>query len=108
LGFSLKIDGAKTPGYPDGIVDPLPYLEKTELPPVSDLIIYTTEVMRMRTSPTTASTHLAWLDKGEALTVLGDADAARARVGQDGEWIQVQTETGLTGYVAAWYVSLTK
>ena len=108
LGFSLKIDGAKTPGYPDGIVDPLPYFSEAELPPVSDLVIYTTEVVRMRASPTTSSTHLAWLDKGEALMVLGDADAARARIGQDGEWIQIQTETGMTGYVAAWYVSLTK
>jgi hypothetical protein len=49
---------------------------------------------------------LAWLDQGEALTVLGDASAARARVGQTEQWIQVRRADGTDGYVAAWYVQL--
>ncbi|HEY72811.1 MAG: hypothetical protein B6I35_05540 [Anaerolineaceae bacterium 4572_32.2] len=28
LSLALKIDGAQTPGYPEGYVDPLPYLQK--------------------------------------------------------------------------------
>lgn len=105
LHLTLKLMGAKTPGYPDGVVDPLPYLQE-EFPAPSDLVIYTTDRVRLRAQATTASTHLTWLDKGEALTVLGDAGAARARVGEHGQWIQVQRAGGLHGFVAAWYVQL--
>jgi len=106
LHLTLKLIGAKTPGYPDGVVDPLPYLQGVEIPTPSDLIIYTTDEVRLRTRPTTASTQLAWLSKGEALTVLGDAGAARARMEQHGRWIQVQRADGMDGFVAAWYLQL--
>jgi uncharacterized protein YgiM (DUF1202 family) len=106
LHLTLKLIGAKTSGYPDGVVDPLPYLKETEVPAPSDLTIYTTEGVRLRAGPTTASAQLAWLDQGEPLTVLGDASAARARVGQEGQWIQVRRADGMDGYVAAWYVQL--
>jgi hypothetical protein len=49
---------------------------------------------------------LAWIEGGEALTVLGDADDARARVGQVGQWIPVRRADGTDGYVAAWYTQL--
>jgi len=106
LHLTLKLMGAKTPGYPAGIVDPLPYLQEIEIPAPSDLTIYTTDQVRLRAGPTTASTQLTWLDKGEALTVLGDAGAARARVGQPGQWIQVQRADGTNGFAAAWYAQL--
>ncbi len=106
LHLTLKLIGAKTPGYPDGVVDPLPYLQEVEIPAPSDLTIYTTDQVRLRARPTTASAQLAWLDRGEALTVLGDAGGARARVGQRGQWIQVQRADGMDGFVAAWYVQL--
>jgi uncharacterized protein YgiM (DUF1202 family) len=104
LHLTLKLIGAWTPGYPPGVVDPLPYLQEVERPQPSDLVIYTTDRVRLRAGPTTASAQLAWLDIGEPLTVLGDADQARARMGQQGQWIQVQRADGLDGYVAAWYV----
>lgn len=109
LHLTLKIDGAQTPGYPPGIVDPWPYFQATteELPPTSDLIVYPTDLLSLRAEPTTESTRLAVLEEGTPLTVLGDADAARGRIGKQGEWIQVQTETGLSGFVAAWFVRLT-
>lgn len=106
LHLTLKLLGAKTSGYPDGVVDPLPYLQETEIPPPSDLTIYTTDRLRLRAEPTTDSSQLALLDQGEALTVLGDADEARQRVGQPGQWIQVQRADGLDGFVAARYVQL--
>ena len=106
LHLTLKLIGAKTPGYPDGVVDPLPYLQGVEVPAPSDLVVYTTEEVRLRARPTTASAQLAWLSKGESLTALGDASAARARVGQYGRWIQVQCADGMDGFVAAWYLQL--
>ncbi|RLC75332.1 MAG: hypothetical protein DRI81_12270 [Chloroflexi bacterium] len=106
LHLTLKLIGAKTSGYPDGVVDPLPYLREEEIPAPSDLTIYTTDQVRLRAKPTTASAHLTWLDDGEALVVLGDAGAARARVGERGQWIQVQRADGMNGFVAAWYTQL--
>jgi uncharacterized protein YgiM (DUF1202 family) len=106
LHLTLKLIGALTPGYPIGVVDPLPYLRQEELPQPSNLVIYTTDRVRLRGGTTTASVQLAWLDKGEALTVLGDADQARARVGQYGQWVQVRRADGMDGFVAAWYVKL--
>ena len=106
LHLTLKLTGAQTPGYPDGVVDPLSYLQEVEIPAPSGLTIYTTEEVRLRAGPTTASAQLALLEQGEALAVLGDAEVARARVGQPEQWIQVQRANGLSGYVAAWYVQL--
>jgi len=109
LHLTLKRDGAQTPGYTAGIIDPWPYFQATveNLPPASDLTVYTTDDLSLRSGPTTNSTRLAVLQESEPLTVLGDADAARARVGKQGEWLQVQTTGGKNGYVAAWFVRLT-
>ncbi len=106
LHLGLKLIGAKTPGYPDGIIDPLPHLQGSEPPAPSGLTVYTTERVRLRAGPSTTTAQLAWLDGGEALTVLGDAAAARAKVGQQGQWLQVRRAGGLDGFVAAWYVQL--
>jgi len=45
---------------------------------------------------------------GEALTVLGDIDNGRARIEQQGQWLNVKTSAGYSGYVAAWLVSMTQ
>jgi hypothetical protein len=50
---------------------------------------------------------LAWLAAGEPLTVLGDADEARAKVGVYGAWVQVRRADGMDGFAAAWYLQLT-
>ena len=109
LHLTLKRDGAQTPGYPAGVIDPWPYFQEVtkELPPASDLVVYSTDELSLRAEPTTNSTRLTFLSEGEELTVLGDADVARTRIGNQGEWIQVQTTSGQSGYVAAWYVRLT-
>ena len=105
LHLTLKLIGAENPGYGNRL-DPLLYLREVEVSEPSDLTIYTTDRVRLRAQATTSSTHLAWLDGGEALTVLDDAGAARARAGQHGQWIQVRRADGMDGYVAAWYVQL--
>ena len=106
LHLTLKLVGARTPGYPAGVVDPLPYLQAEEIPAPSELTIYTSDQVRLRAGATTGSAQLAWLEKGEPLTVLGDANRARAAIGQQGQWIQVQRADGMDGFVAAWYVQL--
>ena len=119
LHLTLKIDGEKTPGYPAGIVDPLPYLQAEAappappptpeptpqpLPPPSGLTVYTTIQLNIRTQPNTDSKILGFIPAGEGVMVLGDEGQARAKIGKDGQWLQVQTASGLAGFVAAWFV----
>lgn len=107
--LTVKMDGTQTPGYPPGIVDPWPFFQATinEQPPTSEVIIYPTTELSLRAQPTTSSTRLAVLTESHPLAVLGDISSARARIGRRGEWIQVQTEDGSVGFVAAWFVRLT-
>ena len=48
LHLTLKLIGAKTPGYPDGVIDPLPYLQEGAAPAPSDLTVFTTDQVRLR------------------------------------------------------------
>ncbi len=47
------------------------------------------------------------LTPDDVLTTLEDATAVRQKIGQNGQWLQVQDQTGEQGYVAAWYVQET-
>jgi murein DD-endopeptidase MepM/ murein hydrolase activator NlpD len=110
LHLTLKIDGAKTPGYPAGIVDPWPFLQEAitpsdlPLPGESGLIVYTSMAMNLRSGPNLESSITALLPAGEALSVLGDAQQIQPKIGVQGEWLQVKTPAGLAGFVAAWLV----
>lgn len=119
LHLTLKADGEKVSGYPDGIIDPWPYLvagqefqtprPKTDidlepLPEPSGLTVYTTAHVNMRAKASTNSQVRGVLPAGEALSVLGDMDEGRTKVGQQGQWLLVKTASGLAGYVAAWYI----
>jgi uncharacterized protein YgiM (DUF1202 family) len=75
--------------------------------PPSDLVIYPIDTVNLRTGPATAFDLLATLSATDPLTVLGDAGIARGKLGQMGEWIQVQTENGTRGFVAAWLIRST-
>ena len=75
--------------------------------PPSDLVIYPDDQVNLRAGPGTAFDLLAVLTLNDALTVLGDADLARGRLGKQNEWIQVQTAKGQRGFVAAWLVHAT-
>ncbi len=43
-----------------------------------------------------------------ALQVLESPQAARAKIGVEGQWLKIGTPDGLEAYVAAWYVSETE
>jgi murein DD-endopeptidase MepM/ murein hydrolase activator NlpD/uncharacterized protein YraI len=116
LHLTLKIDGEQTPGYPAGIVDPWPFLKESHLepppppepakplPPPSGITVYTTTQLNLRSQSSTDSQILGLLPAGEGLSVLGKAEAEKAKIGQQGQWLQVQTAGGLAGHVAAWFV----
>jgi hypothetical protein len=106
---TLKKDGARTPGYPPGIVDPWPFFERTidEEPPARALVIYPTVQLSLRSQPSTDSDRLAVLSEREALTVLDDLNAALENIGKRDAWIRVCTEDGSVGFVAAWFVRRT-
>lgn len=59
----------------------------------------------LRTEPRVASsTLIAYLNFGTELLVIEGEDAA-SKIGQQGQWLNVQTVTGRKGYVAAWLVT---
>jgi hypothetical protein len=109
LHLTLKIDGAKTPGYPDGIVDPWPFLKDaaTADPPATDLVVYTTDKLNLRSAATLTASVKTILGEGVPLTVLGDAAAAKAKLGQSDAFIQVKSAAGVVGFVSARYVHAT-
>lgn len=108
LHLTLFIDGAKTKGYYDGIVDPWPYMEGNEpapLPKLSGVEIYTIGEINLRSQPSTVNSDiLTTLPAGERLPVFGEADTVRERIGKKDQWLQVQTGSGQVGYLAAWLV----
>lgn len=110
LHLTLKIDGAKTSGYPAGIVDPWPYLKGSisvsdvPLPAESGLIVYTRMAMNLRSGPGIEYSIVALLPAGEALNPLGEAEQLQPKIGVQDEWLQVKTSAGTVGYVAAWLV----
>jgi uncharacterized protein YgiM (DUF1202 family) len=69
--------------------------------------VYAFDTVNLRDGPGTSFNILAGLSMTDPLTVLGDSNAARSRLGAQGEWLQVQTESGLRGFVAAWLVHST-
>jgi len=117
LHFTLKIDGQQTPGYPAGIVDPWPYLSSSlnqpvydethpngTLPPLSKISVFTTVAINLRAGPTISAAVTASLPSGETLNVYGKEIEITRKIGQVGQWLQVRTASGATGYVAAWLV----
>jgi len=76
--------------------------------PPTTLAVYATDVLNVRAQPSTNANILTMTISGEALTVLGDIGNGRARIGQQGQWLNVKTSAGYSGYVAAWLVSTTQ
>ncbi len=73
------------------------------------LKIYTSvDQVALRNQPAVApSTLLLRLAVGTELEVLDPPETAISRLGVLNAWIQVKDPTGITGYVAAWYVTAT-
>ena len=105
LHLTLKLDGAQTPGYPAGVIDPWPYFQTAS--PSNALIVYTTEPLNLRSGPATSAKVLTILAQDAALTVLDNANTAKSKIGQANQWLQVKTADNQAGYVAALYVHVT-
>ncbi|MBE0698248.1 MAG: peptidoglycan DD-metalloendopeptidase family protein, partial [Anaerolineaceae bacterium] len=108
LHFTLFIEGEKTKGYYDGIVDPWAYFEGNEPPPppqLSGVVVYTKQDVNLRSLPTTNSDVITLLPAGESLPVFGVAEDVKKKIGREPEWLQVKTGAGQTGYLAAWLVA---
>jgi len=62
--------------------------------------------LKVRQGPGVQYDVLAQAPDGTLLTALESADAVKAKMGQPGQWLQVQTPDGVTGYSAAWYLCM--
>ncbi|HEY4724288.1 MAG TPA: SH3 domain-containing protein, partial [Anaerolineae bacterium] len=64
------------------------------------------DILNLRAQSTTNAPVLASIAAGQALTAIeNDLAIAQAKVGQQGQWLYVQTSGGQRGWVAAWYLS---
>ena len=82
----------------------------TKVPiPADKFIIYAGEDdLALRGDPSVGGYLWKRLTMGTELTCLEPKATAKAKIGVNGQWINVQDPTGDQGYVAAWYVSETK
>jgi predicted flap endonuclease-1-like 5' DNA nuclease len=62
--------------------------------------------LKVRSGAGTQYAILVEVPDGTALRALESENVVRSKVGQQGQWLQVQTSQGVTGYSAAWYVRL--
>jgi len=62
--------------------------------------------LKVRSGPGVQYDILAQVSHGTVLRALEPAEAVQAKIGQQGQWLQVQTPEGVTGYCAAWYLEL--
>lgn len=114
LHLTLKKIGAQTGKYPPGVVDPWPYLQGAVTPPntpppsPSGITVYTNAQVNLRAAADPNADILSTLPVAEGLAVLGDANTEKAKIGQQGQWLQVRTASGQVGFVAAWLVLDTK
>lgn len=61
--------------------------------------------LRLRDRPSDNGNILEILMPGTSLTVLEPAATAQAKIGVVNQWLNVKLQGGMTGYVAAWYVT---
>jgi hypothetical protein len=60
--------------------------------------------LRLRDQPNANGNILKSLSPATVLQVLEPASVAQAKIGVNGQWLNVKEPGGITGYVAAWYV----
>jgi predicted flap endonuclease-1-like 5' DNA nuclease len=87
------------------------YLRLSEAPveptaPLSVVVVSPDVPLKVRGGPGTGQPILAEAPHGTVLQALESEAAVRSKVGQQGEWLKVQTPTGVVGYSAAWYLGL--
>jgi SH3-like domain-containing protein len=82
--------------------------EKVKVPvPADPLTVYVIEDdLAFRADPASSGYLIRRLVAGTALTSLEAKATAQAKIGQQGQWLQVQDAEGNQGYTAAWYLAL--
>ncbi len=93
----------------DGNTPPSPPEPKTTPVPKDAMKLYVIEDdLALRADPSVGSYLWKRMTAGSELLSLEDATTSKAKLGKQGQWIQVQDATGQQGYTAAWYVSDSK
>lgn len=93
----------------DGNAPPSPPEPKTTPVPKDAMKLYVIEDdLALRADPSVGSYLWKRMTAGSELLSLEDATTSKAKLGKQGQWIQVQDATGQQGYTAAWYVSDSK
>ncbi len=60
--------------------------------------------LRLRSEPNENAATEKVLEAGTSLTVLEAAQSARKKIGVEDQWLYVRDPSGMSGYVAAWFV----
>jgi len=102
------MDGTVSPTEPE---EPIIPEEPVEPEPADALKVYVSpgvgaSGLRLRTEPKTSSSTITIMAASAELTVLDDAETAKAKVGAQNQWLRVRTASGQVGYTAAWLLVL--
>jgi hypothetical protein len=90
----------------DGNIPPSPPKPKKVSVPKDAMKLYVIEDdLALRADPSISGYLWKRMTAGSELTSLEDAASTKSKLGQQGQWVQVQDKTGQQGYTAAWYVS---
>jgi hypothetical protein len=90
----------------DGNITSSPPEPKTVPVPKDAMKLYVVEDdLALRADPSVGSYLWKRMTAGSELLSLEDTSTTKAKLGQQGQWVRVQDETGQQGYTAAWYVS---
>ena len=93
----------------DGNILPTPPEPKTVPVPKDAMKLYVIEDdLALRADPSVGGYLWKRMTAGSELLSLEDTASTKAKLGQQGQWVQVQDSTGQQGYTAAWYVSDSK
>ncbi len=84
----------------------------SQIPSESPDIVYFVAVnspdtpLKLRQGPGVGYTQIDLMPHGTRLKCLEPEATVQQKIGQMNQWLNVQTPSGITGYTAAWYVSL--
>ena len=93
----------------DGDIPPSPPEPKTIPVPKDAMKLYVIEDdLALRAGPSVSDYLWKRMTAGSELLSLENVATTKAKLGQQGQWVQVQDATGQQGYTAAWYVSDSK
>jgi uncharacterized protein YgiM (DUF1202 family) len=85
-----------------------PKVTKVPVPAEKYTLYAAEDDLALRAEPSTSAFLRKRMMMGTELTSLEAKSTAKAKIGLNNKWVQVQDPTGDQGYVAAWYVSETK